>query len=145
MFRILVSFLLTLLVVAGCSKGPESGIDVSGFDKTANPRDDYYRYINGGWLERTEIPADKSNYGAFTALYDQSQIDLRNIIEESAALKNKNDGSDEQKVGDFYLSYMDSNLVERLKFAPLKIELSMINQVKNRDDLLKVNRLLSKN
>lgn len=138
MIRILLSLLLVFGLLIGCSKGPESGIDISGFDKSANPKDNYYQYINGKWLERTEIPADKSNYGAFTALYDQSQIDLRIIIEESAAHKDKKEGSDEQKVGDFYLDYMDSNLVEELRLTPLKSELAMISKVNNREDLLKL-------
>jgi len=138
MLRIFASFIIVLSVLIGCSKGPESGIDVSGFDKSADPKNDFYQYVNGTWLERTEIPADKSNYGAFTALYDQSQIDLRVIIEESATLKEKTEGSDEQKVGDFYLSYMDSNLAEELKLIPLKNEIAMINKVKNREDLLKL-------
>jgi predicted metalloendopeptidase len=105
---------LAVMFLASCSKGPESGVDLSNVDKSIKPQDDLYQYINGKWLEKTEIPADKSNYGTFTELYDQSQIDLKAIIEESAYAKNKVDGSDEQKVGDFYLSFMDSNLVEKL-------------------------------
>ena len=45
-----------------------SGIELANFDKTARPQDDFYRYINGTWLDNTEIPADRSNYGSFTAL-----------------------------------------------------------------------------
>ena len=107
-------------------------------DNTVRPQDDLYQYINGKWLEKTEIPADKSNYGTFTELYDQSQIDLRAIIEESANLKDKKEGSDEQKVGDFYLSYMDSNLVEKLGLDPLKEDLDRINAVKSKSELAKL-------
>lgn len=138
MFRILLTMILSLVLMISCSKGPESGIDVAGFDKSVRPQDDLYQYINGTWLEKTEIPPDKSNYGAFTELYDRSQVDLRTIIEETAALKNKKEGSDEQKVGDFYLSYMDSNLVEKLGFEPLKEEFERIDAIATHADLVKL-------
>ena len=60
-----------------------SGIDTANFDKSVRPQDDLFRYVNGHWLETTEIPADKSNYGAFSALADQAEKDLRAIIELS--------------------------------------------------------------
>jgi endothelin-converting enzyme len=138
MFRISITVVLTVLFIIGCSKGPESGLDMSNIDNSIRAQDDLYQYLNGKWLEKTEIPADKSNYGTFTELYDQSQIDLRTIIEESANSKNKIDGSDEQKVGDFYLSYMDSNLVEKLGINPLKIDLAVIYSVNSRNDLAKL-------
>ena len=138
MVRNFFTFVLVLLFLFSCSKGPESGLDLSNFDDSVRPQDDLYQYINGKWLERTEIPADKSNYGTFTELYDQSQIDLRAIIEESAYSKYKEDDSDEQKVGDFYLSYMDSNLVEKLGLEPLKNDMAVIEAVKSRSDLAKL-------
>jgi endothelin-converting enzyme len=138
MFHTLIITLLAVLFLTGCSKAPESGLDLSNIDKSVKPQDDLYVYMNGKWLENTEIPADKSNYGTFTELYDQSQIDLKAIIEESAYSKNKEDGSDEQKVGDFYLSFMDSNLVEKLGLDPLKEDLAMIDAVKSKKDLAKL-------
>jgi predicted metalloendopeptidase len=138
MFRYFFTFVFLILILFSCSKGPESGLDLSNIDNLTRPQDDLYQYINGKWLEKTEIPADKSNYGTFAELYDQSQIDLRAIIEESAYSKNKKDGSDEQKVGDFYLSYMDSNLVEKLGLDPIKKDLAMIESVKSKTDLAKL-------
>jgi endothelin-converting enzyme len=134
----LITFIFIPLFLLSCSKGPDSGLDLTNFDKSVRPQDDLYQYINGKWLDKTEIPADKSNYGTFTELYDQSQIDLRAIIEESAYNKNKVEGSDEQKVGDFYLSYMDSNLVEKLGLEPLKADVAMIESVKSKSDLAKL-------
>ncbi len=49
------------------------GIDLSGMDTRVRPQDDFYRFVNGGWLERTEIPADRSNYGAFTSSRDRAE------------------------------------------------------------------------
>ena len=60
------------------------GFDVANLDDSVRPQDDFYRYANGGWLDRTEIPEDKSNYGSFTELHDLSRERLRAIIEEAA-------------------------------------------------------------
>ena len=61
-----------------------SGIDLANFDRTVRPQDDFYRYVNGTWLAKTEIPADKNNYGAFTILQDQAEKNLHAIAEEAA-------------------------------------------------------------
>lgn len=96
-----------------------SGIDVTGFDTSVRPQDDFFRYVNGGWLDRTEIPADKSNYGSFNLLSDKAEKDLLAIIEEAAASDAK-PGSDAQKVGDFYASFMDDARVEELGMQPVQ-------------------------
>jgi endothelin-converting enzyme len=144
MYRMVIMSVLILFVLFSCSKGPESGIDVSGFDKSVRAQDDIYQYVNGVWLERTEIPAEKSNYGAFTVLFDKSQVDLKAIIEESAYATDKKEGTDEQRVGDFYLSFMDSNLTDELGLAPLADELERIQSVTNRDELLELIAYLKK-
>ena len=144
MYRMVIMSVLILFVLFSCSKGPESGIDVSGFDKSVRAQDDIYQYVNGVWLERTEIPAEKSNYGAFTVLFDKSQVDLKAIIEESAYSMDKKEGTDEQRVGDFYLSFMDSNLTDELGLAPLAEELERIQSVTNRDELLELIAYLKK-
>ena len=58
---------------------PVSGIDIENVDNRQRPQDDFFRYVNGLWLERTQIPADRSNYGSFTELADQSEIANRQI------------------------------------------------------------------
>ncbi|TFH01095.1 MAG: M13 family peptidase [Calditrichales bacterium] len=135
---------LAAIVFVGCAKGPESGIDQANMDKTVRAQDDFYRYVNGTWLEKKEIPADKSSYSAFTELYDKSQEDLRLIIEESANAQNNAAGSDEQKVGDFYLSYMDSNMADQLGIQPLREDLDRIAAVKSYQDLTKLTAYLKK-
>ena len=75
------------MLMAGYSGGQDlhSGIDIDGFDQSVRPQDDLYQYAAGRWLMRTEIPADKSKYGSFTALDDAARETLREIIEEAAA------------------------------------------------------------
>lgn len=110
-----------------------SGIDKANFDKAIRPQDDFYYSVNGTWLATHPVPADKSNYGAFSVLYEQSQAALKDIIEKSAAKKNKAPGSTEQKIGDFYESYMNTALVENLGVMPLKSLLKQIDMAKNHD------------
>jgi putative endopeptidase len=112
-----------------------SGINVANMDKSVRPQDDFYRYVDGKWLERTVIPADKSNYGSFGQLYDAAQVKLRQIIERTAAKVNKTHGSNEQKLGDFYTSYMDEENAEKLGFMPLNGELLSISSINSRADV----------
>ena len=77
----------------------ESGIDLSAMDTTVRPGDDFFEFVNGQWVERTEMPADRSRYGTFDILRDESQEAVKAIIEESAE-GDFPKGSDEQKVGD---------------------------------------------
>src|SRR5262249_3627780 len=90
------------------SGGKSLGIDVSGMDRTARPQDDFFRFVNGAWFEKTAIPADSASYGSFAILRDKSQDALKEIIEQSAAQKNAPRGSNAQKVGDLYTSFMDT-------------------------------------
>ena len=62
-----------------------SGILFEHMDKSINPGDDFFEYVNGAWLKNTEIPADKSSYGSFNILRDNSEEDVRVIIEEAAS------------------------------------------------------------
>lgn len=111
-----------------------SGIDKSHFDTSVRPQDDLFRHVNGKWLNEFEIPADKSNYGAFTMLAEQAREDVNAIIEE-AANSNAEQGSDAQKVGDLYQSYMNEELLEELGTKPLQPELEKIAAIKDLSDL----------
>jgi len=106
-----------------------SGLDLSGFDRNVRPQDDLYRFVGGGWLARTEIPADRSNYGSFIILDDQAQEEVRNLIVAASQQPNRAPGSDAQKAGDFYLSYMNTDRVESLGLTPLKAELARIDAI----------------
>ncbi len=90
MKRVIAAALTAAAVVGAVTIGAQapkplaSGIDTSTFDKTVRPQDDFFRYVNGGWLAKTPIPADKASYGSFDVLFDKSQVDLRAIIEQAA-------------------------------------------------------------
>lgn len=112
-----------------------SGIELENFDHQVRHQDDFYYSVNGKWLATTPIPADKSNYGAFSILYEESQAALKQIIEEAAAKPNKAEGSVEQKIGDFYAAYMDSTLTDQLGIAPLKGQLADIAKTASHADI----------
>lgn len=95
-----------------------SGITFENMDTAIHPGDDFFEYVNGTWLKNTEIPADKRSYGAAHILYDNSQVDVRAIIENASA-SNGDAGSNEQKVGDLYKSYMDMEGRNSRGIAPL--------------------------
>ena len=99
-----------VFMLAACDKPAEveltSGVDVAGLDQNVRPQDDYNAYVNGKWMAETEIPADKTSWGAFNVLRENSDADQRTIIEEIAALESLETGTDAQRVGDFYKSYM---------------------------------------
>ena len=111
-----------------------SGIDVSAMDTNVKPGDDFFAYVNGAWVAEAEMPADKSRYGVFDVLRDESQEAVKAIIEESAS-GDFPKGSDEQKVGDLYKSYLDWETRDVRGVEPLQPELEQINAIENYDDL----------
>src|SRR5579884_2260381 len=102
------------------------GIDVSGMDRSVRPQDDFFRFVNGAWVDRTAIPADRSSYGSFPILSEKSETEVRGIIEGSAAKRDSAHGSETQKIGELYRSFMDTARIESLGVTPLKGELSRI-------------------
>ena len=112
-----------------------SGVDLQYVDKTIRPQDDFYRYVNGKWLKEYVMPADKSRFGAFNALRDKSEKDVKSIIDKLATNTYEKD-TDEQKIGDLYNSYMDTDSIEAAGISVLEKDLAKINNISNYDDLL---------
>jgi putative endopeptidase len=108
MKNVKMAVLTAAILLTSCSKKEEltSGINKKNMDTKVQPGDNFANYVNGAWLKTMKIPSDKASYGAFDLLYDQSQKDVKAIIEE-AAKGNASDGSDEQKIGDCFSSFMN--------------------------------------
>lgn len=111
-----------------------SGLLLEYMNQDARPGDDFHAFVNGTWLEATEIPADKPSYGIGAILHEESQSHVRSIIEESAA-GDFAKGSDEQKVGDLYASYMDMENRNRLGASPLAAEFEKIDSLGGHEEL----------
>ena len=110
------------------------GIDTTNFDRSVRPQDDFFRFVNGGWLKRTEIPQDAASWGAFNELREGSRTALHTIL-DSALATNPKPGSELRKVRDLYRSFMDSARVEALGATPLQPELKVIAAVKSAKQL----------
>ena len=134
MHKFSLLFLLGLFLFAACSR-QNSGIQKQYFDDSYRPQDDLYRYVNGKWLKITPIPKDKSNYGSFTILQEQNEKRIHDIVVNLAKTRQK-PNSDQQKVADFYKSYMDSARAEQLGLSPLKADLDRIQNIRSKKDLV---------
>jgi predicted metalloendopeptidase len=108
----------------------KSGLDPASFDKSVRPQDDLFQYVNGGWLAKTELPADRAIYGTFVQLSDKAEADLYALIEDLGGDKNKKPGSTAQQVGDFYASFISEAKVNAAGATPLKAHLAEIDALK---------------
>ena len=125
-----IGFILVCACVAAPASAKEtrSGVDSRGMDQSVRPQDDLFMYMNGEWLKHTPIPADKSSYGSFEILGDESEANIREII--TVAVEGENPaGSDLQKIGDFFQSYMDEETIESRGMEPLREELAKIDRL----------------
>jgi putative endopeptidase len=111
-----------------------AGLDRSGFDAKVRPQDDLFKAVNGQWIKDTPMPADKADYGTFIQLRDRSDERVRKLVEELAA--SKPSGGIEQKIGDYYRSYMDEAGIDKAGLAPVKPWFAQIDALKNKADLV---------
>ncbi|MHB1172967.1 MAG: M13 family metallopeptidase [Lacisediminihabitans sp.] len=112
---------------------PTSGISLDELDASIRPQDDLYRHVNGKWIERTSIPADKARYGSFYVLAEEAEKAVRDIVVEAQSAER---GSEERKFGDLYASFMDEDRVQALGAEPLKPLLAEVDQVNSVSELL---------
>ncbi|MFD2365796.1 M13 family metallopeptidase [Pseudoduganella sp. GCM10020061] len=126
----------TPATAAGAAIAPahhlHSGVDLPSIDKAVRSQDDFFRYAQGTWLKDVEIPSDRSSWGAFNIAQDKVEQQIKAIIEEADQDKSKKPGSDAQKMGDFYASYMDEQHRNAIGLAPLKAELARIAALADR-------------
>lgn len=123
------------------SKGPELGtfgFDAAGMDRSTTAGENFYAFANGEWAKRTEIPADKSNYGMFTKLDDLSKERVKLVLEEEKA-------KTASKAGNAYASYLDEARVEKLGLKPIQPWLKKIRAIKTHKDLEKLLPVAARN
>lgn len=106
-----------------------AGLDLAGMDRGVKPGDDFYRFANGGWLARTEIPADRSNYSTSAMLVEATAKRVDELIRDAAA--HAPVGSEARKVGDYYATYMDEAAIEAKGLAPLRPALDRIAAIRD--------------
>ena len=111
------------------------GFDTTAMDRSVKPGDDFDRYANGAWQDRTTIADDQSKVSMFTQVNDRVQKQLLTLLEESAADRNAKPGSNRQILGDWYASYIDESAIEAAGLTPLKPALDRIAAIHTRSDL----------
>ena len=114
------------------------GVDLTARDPSAKAGENFYRFAGGAWMDRTEIPADRTNWGSFTMLADKAERDGKAIIEELAARTDAANGSNEQKIRDYYNSYLDVDAINAKGFAPIQADLAEINAARNHEQIVRL-------
>jgi putative endopeptidase len=117
------------------------GFDLSARDMSVKPGHDFFHYANGAWLKRTEIPADRSNWGMHAALAERTLLQLRVIMEDA---QKADPATVDGKVGAYYAAFMDEARIEQLGAAPLKPALDAVRGAGTRDALAALMGLANK-
>ena len=113
----------------------EPGINVNYMDKRVKPSNDFFRYVNGTWLDNTEIPSDRTRWGSFDELRQRTDADALAILNEATRNPSYQSNTDQGKAINLYKSILDTVGRNKLGIAPLKPYLKKIDAVKNSKDL----------
>ncbi len=126
-------FLAILLLVPMIQAAEKPIIDFSGFDRAVRPQDDFFDFVNGGWLKNTPIPADKTRWGSFVILAEESRAAVQAILDELRRNADLPYGSDGQKLRDLYRSYLDEDRANALGPAPIAADLKAIAAIQDKN------------
>lgn len=131
------AFALTAMASCTGQKGVQStaGIDLANMDTTVAPGQDFFRYACGGWNDAHPLTAEYSRYGTFDMLFENSQKQVRELIENCAAQK-ETPGSKEQKIGDLYTLAMDSVKLNNDGVTPIKAQLEEIAAITDKSQIV---------
>lgn len=143
MSRVKVSLLFgTIAVMAGAcsnnqgkSTGNQPDILATNLDTTINPANDFFEYANGGWLKKNPIPDDHKSWGIAYLVQEDLYERLKTINEKAVE---KPEGAIAKKIASFWISGMDTSLIDKNGIVPIKPELTEIDAIQNKEDILKV-------
>ena len=126
-FRCLI--LTAAAVLLPAQNALRSGVHREDMDPTCEPCTDFWRYVNGGWIDKNPIPAHSSSWGTFTVLRDANRERSRTILEAAAADRGATAGSNEKKMGDLYASCMDTAAIDARGLTPLQPDFDRISAI----------------
>ena len=93
-------------------------LDTDGWNKESRAQDDFFEFANGGWIQKTDIPADKTRWGSFVMLHEESRDAVQVIIDELSGKEGLQAGSDAQKIRDLYRSFVDEDGIQAQGLEP---------------------------
>ncbi len=134
----LAAIIISFILLTGFQPGNKNkktmnkAIDPKNMDTSVKPGDNFYLYVNGGWIKNNPIPPEYSQYGAFTVLYENNQKQLKTLVEEVSADKTAKKGSIAQKIRDFYNSGMDTAGINKLGIKAIEKELNEIASIEDK-------------
>jgi putative endopeptidase len=134
-FAIPAIFALTVSQAQTAPLEKEPGINVTYMDKAVKPSDNFFRYVNGTWLDNTEIPSDKTSWGSFNELRQRTDADALTILKEAINNPKYKSDTDQGKAINLYKSILDTIGRNKLGIAPLKPYLKKIDAIKSTKDL----------
>ena len=131
----------TLLMIATNVKAQtpsteNHGIDLEYMDTSVKPGDDFFRFVNGSWFDKAEIPSDRTRWGSFDELRQNTDHDALAILKEAVGNKNLDPKSDQMKAVNVYKTYLDLETRNKLGIAPIKADLEKIDALKNANDAI---------
>ncbi|PYX33731.1 MAG: peptidase M13 [Acidobacteria bacterium] len=129
--RKLVAIFASAVFLSAAAAPADQNVNTQDIDHSIKPGDDFYHYANGGWLKTVAIPAGQSSYDTRAILTKRTSERVRSLIQDAAAAKSAK-GSLEQKVGDYYASFVDVNAIEAKGLTPLGDEMSTIAAIKDK-------------
>ncbi len=131
----------TLLMIATSvqAQAPSAenhGINLEYMDKSVKPGDDFFRFVNGEWFDKTEIPADRTRWGSFDELRQNTDIDALTILKDAVNDKLLAADSDQMKAVNVFKTYLDLDARNKLGISPIKSTLDQINKIKNVNEIV---------
>ncbi len=144
---LLLAIITMVMIPVSCKKEPVKkkeihGIITANMDKKVRPNDDFFKYVNGSWLAKTKIPADRTSWGSFNELRKKTNADVLGILNEAIAQTNNPNvkgklklDADQEKAVNLYETIMDTVARNKAGIAPLKPYLAKINAISNLADL----------
>lgn len=118
------------------------GINLGYMDQSVKPGNDFFRYVNGTWSDNTEIPSDRTRWGSFDELRQNTDIDALNILKAAVANTNLDPNSDQAKAVNMYLTFLDFEARDKAGIDPIRQDLAKINKLKSTKDVVNLQKEL---
>lgn len=134
----IIGFFIFSISICGYAQNESRGINLNFMDKSVKPSDNFFRYVNGTWLDQTDIPADRTRWGSFDELREKTDKDMMLILKEALNNPSYTAETDQGKALNLYRTIMDTVTRNKQGIKPLKPYLEKINAVKNVANLKKL-------